>query len=98
MRMTRGISGDEYYKIYRNDFEPIEDLLGQFQKKGWTIQKENRWAFTSTGFLLSNLLIGALLEVQSQQKLSATPWVKDDAAIDRENESIIPSVDDDLFF
>ena len=98
MRMTRGISGGEYYKIYRNDFEPIEDLLDQFQKKGWVVRNEDRWAFTSTGFLLSNLLIGALLEVQSQQKLSATPWVKDDAAIDIENEHIIPSAGDDLFF
>ena len=98
MRTVRGISGDEYYSIYRNDFDPIEDLLDRFRKKGWTEQVGSRWHFTSTGFLLSNMLIGALLEVQSQQKLSSTPWVKDDVGIITEEKDITPPVGDDLFF
>lgn len=98
MRMVRGISGDEYYGIYRNDFEPIEDLLDRFRKKGWVEHSGERWHFTSTGFLLSNILIGALLEVQSQQKLSATPWVRDDAGFGIEQEELRPPEGDHLFF
>ncbi|MEG1166287.1 MAG: hypothetical protein RSD68_07725, partial [Oscillospiraceae bacterium] len=37
----------------------------------------NRWSFTSSGFLLSNILIGTLLEAQSQEKMSANPWIQD---------------------
>lgn len=77
MRMEHGISGSEYYSIYRSDFEPIEYVLREFEKKGWTRQWGDRWQFTSTGFLLSNMLIGALLEAQSRYKLSGNPWINE---------------------
>lgn len=100
MRTVRGISGREYYRIYRNDFEPIAALLDSFRKKGWAEESANgRWRFTTTGFLLSNPLIGALLEMQSKQKLSSNPWLledEDDFVLDEEELS--PPTGDELFF
>ncbi|MCC8078163.1 MAG: radical SAM family heme chaperone HemW [Oscillospiraceae bacterium] len=86
MRTVRGISGQEYHNIYRSDFAPLEELLQEFRHKGWTAQEENgRWHFTPAGFLLSNLLIGMMLDRQGEYKLSGNPWVDSmDAFAERE--------------
>lgn len=75
MRTTRGISEREYHNIYRSDFKPIEALLLEYERKGWSRLDEGRWHFTPSGFLLSNLLIGLMLERQGEYKLSGNPWV-----------------------
>ena len=75
MRTTRGISKDEYFAIYRSGFDKIEYLLSEYENKGWVRQAGDRWRFTSSGFLLSNILIGTLLEAQSQAKMNANPWI-----------------------
>lgn len=75
MRTVRGISQEEYTAIYRSGFGKIEYLLSEYEKKGWAVRSKDRWSFTSSGFLLSNILIGTLLEAQSQEKMSANPWM-----------------------
>ena len=75
MRTVRGISKREYFKVYKSGFDRMEYLLSEYQKKGWTRYNNGRWSFTSSGFLLSNILIGTLLEAQSQTKMSANPWI-----------------------
>lgn len=75
MRTVRGISKNEYNAVYRSGFDKIEYLLGEYEKKGWAKHRNDRWCFTSSGFLLSNILIGTLLEAQSQAKMSANPWI-----------------------
>lgn len=75
MRTTRGISKDEYSRIYKSGFDKIEYLLDEYGKKGWVEAEGDRWHFTSSGFLLSNILIGTLLEAQSQEKMYANPWM-----------------------
>lgn len=75
LRTTRGISQQEYYRLYRADFEPIEDLLKEYERKGWTVTENGRWHFTPSGFLLSNLLIGLILDRQAEYKMSGNPWV-----------------------
>ncbi|MEG0778151.1 MAG: radical SAM family heme chaperone HemW [Oscillospiraceae bacterium] len=77
MRTVRGISKDEYSAVYKSGFSGLEYLLSEYEKKGWTHHHGNRWSFTSSGFLLSNILIGTLLEAQSQEKMSANPWIQD---------------------
>ena len=79
MRTVRGISKNEYNAVYRSGFDKIEYLLGEYEKKGWTKHRNDRWCFTSSGFLLSNILIGTLLEAQSQAKMSANPWMMETA-------------------
>lgn len=77
MRTVRGISKREYMSIYASGFDGMEYLLGEYEKKGWTKLTGERWSFTSSGFLLSNMLIGSLLEAQSDEKKSANPWIRD---------------------
>lgn len=75
MRTVGGISKKEYVSIYRSGFEKIEQLLKEYEKKGWAERIGERWRFTSSGYLLSNILIGYLLEAQSQEKIRANPWM-----------------------
>ena len=75
MRRGKGISREEYTRVYRSDFAPLEAELKKFQEKGWAKQTGDRWAFTPEGFLLSNELIVKLLDEQGRCKLNANPWV-----------------------
>ncbi len=75
MRRGKGIAREEYTRVYRSDFTPLEKQLEKFAQKGWAKQTDGRWAFTPEGFLLSNQLIAALLEVQAMCKLSTNPWM-----------------------
>jgi putative oxygen-independent coproporphyrinogen III oxidase len=77
LRRTKGICKEEYYNIYKSDFTPMEELFKEFQQDGWAKFTDGRWSFTSTGFLLSNTLIGSLLEAQAEYKLSGNPWMKE---------------------
>jgi len=80
LRRTRGISGEEYHRIYRSDFAPIEARLREYEKNGWARRiGEDRWCFTPAGFLVSNQLIGELLEAQAEHRLRANPWMEEDA-------------------
>ena len=83
MRRGRGIDRDEYRRIYRSDFTPIEELLKEYEKDGWTKRvSDSRWCFTPTGFLLSNVLIGSLLEAQAEHRIRANPWLEESAVRD----------------
>ena len=89
MRRAIGISREEYSRVYRSSFDPLEKKLELFEKNGWARQKDGRWAFTSSGFLLSTPLIGLLLEEQALHKLSGNPWVEPrKAAPEAENVNI----------
>lgn len=76
MRTVYGISQQEYYSIYRSDFSGIEQTLREFQERGWAFEQDGRWRFTPSGFLLSNVLIGKLLEAQTDRKAEGNPWMK----------------------
>ena len=58
-----------------SEFSPLEEVLREFEARGWAKCVQDRWSFTSSGFLLSNILIGALLEAQAAYKRSGSPWV-----------------------
>lgn len=86
MRTSRGISRKEYQNHFRSNFDPIEELMKEFEYKGWTKFEDERWRFTATGFLLSNLLIGLILEKQAQHRASAAPWMDTMNLFDEETE------------
>lgn len=70
LRTVMGIDGVEYNRTFRMNFAPLEELLCQYQERGWAVQEESgRWHFTPQGFLLSNQLIGELLEAQEETRL-----------------------------
>ena len=70
LRTTHGIEEWEYRGRYFMDFSPIEERLEQFAAQGWAERTaEGRWRLTPKGFLVSNQLIGDLLERQERASL-----------------------------
>lgn len=66
LRTLRGIEEWEYRREFTMNFEPLEQRMELFESRGWMRQSGRRWHCTPEGFLLSNQLIGELLEVQGQ--------------------------------
>ena len=48
------------------DFAPLEARLREFAAQGWAEETDGRWQLTPKGFLVSNQLIGDLLDRQEQ--------------------------------
>ena len=95
MRTADGISEYDYRVRTQCDFRPIERALKIFEKKGWAEKAGDRWHFTVPGFLISNQLIGILLEVQATGRLEGTPWL-----IEEEKKELnidLPKGEDELF-
>ena len=70
LRTARGVEEGEYRGTYFMDFGPIEARLREFAAQGWAERTaEGRWRLTPKGFLVSNQLIGDLLERQEQASL-----------------------------
>ena len=70
LRTVRGIDEWEYRSRAFMEFAPLEARLEEFSAHGWAEKTpEGRWHFTPEGFLVSNQLIGDLLERQEQASL-----------------------------
>lgn len=79
LRTTRGISEKEYYDIFPCSFDMARELLESYAEKGWMMKNDERWSFTPQGFLLSNVLIGEVLDIQTKQRMSiVSPWKTDE--------------------
>ncbi|MCL2079728.1 MAG: radical SAM family heme chaperone HemW [Oscillospiraceae bacterium] len=75
LRTTHGISEKEYYDIYRLKMDLVLNLLRKYEENGWAVFKDGRWRFTPKGFMISNVLIGELLEAQTKQRTQISkPW------------------------
>ena len=78
LRTTRGMEEWEYRREYFMNFDPIEAKLELYEARGWAERKDRRWRLTPKGFLVSNQLIGELLEAQEAATLETTlPKVKE---------------------
>ena len=66
LRTVRGVDGREYRHTYFMDFAPLEARLREFAAQGWAEETDGRWRLTPRGFLVSNQLIGDLLDRQEQ--------------------------------
>ena len=95
MRTARGISRDDYHARCQSDWRPIEQVLQAFQEKGWAELTEDRWHFTVPGFLISNTLIGILLETQAKGRAEGVPWAKRAEAA--ANKVSLPKGEEELF-
>lgn len=72
LRTTRGIEEWEYRREYFMNFDPIGQKLDEYEHRGWAARDGHRWRLTPFGFLLSNQLIGELLELQESATLETT--------------------------
>ena len=95
MRTNRGISEEDYRVRTQSDWKPISKVLRAFAEKGWAEQTDGRWHFTVPGFLISNTLIGILLEAQAAGYAEGTPWMN--RADRAESKISLPKGEDELF-
>jgi oxygen-independent coproporphyrinogen-3 oxidase len=72
LRTTHGIEEWEYRREYFMNFDPIAAKLAEYEQHGWATRAGRRWHFTPQGFLLSNRLIGEILECQQAATLENT--------------------------
>ena len=68
LRTTYGIEAGEYERRFRASFGDVEKLLNGYARMGLARKTADRWRFTPQGFLLSNQLIGELLDAQAEQR------------------------------
>ena len=88
LRTTRGIEEWEYRREYFMNFDPIEARLAEYEHNGWAARDGHRWRLTPIGFLLSNQLIGELLERQESATLETTlPQVRKTPPPDTDGEA-----------
>lgn len=70
LRTAAGIEEWEYRRQFFMDFDPIARRLEQFAAQGWAEKtSQGRWRLTPKGFLVSNQLIGDLMQRQEQAAL-----------------------------
>ena len=75
LRTIEGVSEDEYYAIYKCKMGRVLELLTSYEERGWTQFRNGRWRFTPEGFLLSNTLIGEILDAQTRERRETLrPW------------------------
>lgn len=72
LRTTLGIEEWEYRREFYMNFDPIAVRLSEYEQKGWAVRVGRRWRLTPEGFLLSNRLIGEILELQEAATLENT--------------------------
>ena len=71
LRTAQGVDAREYQSCSYMDFAPIEARLKEFSAQGWAERTgERRWRLTPRGFLVSNQLIGDLLDRQKERDLT----------------------------
>ena len=77
LRTSYGISETEYHEIYKGGMRYALELLDTYKDRGWANCREGRWSFTPEGFLLSNTLIGEILDAQQRERTETVrPWQK----------------------
>lgn len=72
LRTIHGISGDDYRRTFFMNFQPLLEKLEGFQTRGWTSFDGSHWHLTPEGFLMSNYIIGQLLDCQEKATLEST--------------------------
>lgn len=85
LRTAHGIEEREYRRDYHMSFAPIESKLLEYERLGLARRSEARWRLTPEGFLVSNAIIGSLLELQEPATLADTlAQIRENAAARRE--------------
>ena len=69
LRTAEGIDRRYFETTYRQRFQPMEELLAQYERAGLAARTEKGWRLTPRGFLVSNSIIVALEEALAAQKI-----------------------------
>lgn len=63
LRLVRGLDPAEYEERFHRPFARFLPFLGRCEAAGYARRAEDRWRLTPKGFLVSNQIIGELLEL-----------------------------------
>ena len=68
LRTACGLDPRDYENRFRRRFAPFLPFLRQCAEAGYAVETEGRWRLTPRGFLLSNQIIGQMLDILSADK------------------------------
>jgi len=68
LRTVQGLDPKAYENRFRRRFTCFLPFLQECERAGYAVQEAGRWHLTPTGFLLSNQIIGKMLELQAAEK------------------------------
>lgn len=69
LRTVRGLDPREFENRFRRRFSCFLPFLGQCEKAGYALFEDGRWHLTPKGFLVSNQIIGGMLDALAADKL-----------------------------
>jgi len=95
MRTSGGISEEVYKDRCKCSWEPIFKVLKAYEKRGWVVEENNSWHFTVQGYLISNTLIGLMIEAQSNGYNDNIPWMT--KATGEEARHTLPKSEQEMF-
>lgn len=68
LRTVRGLDPREFESRFRRRFTCFLPFLAQCREAGYAVQEDGRWHLTPQGFLVSNPIIGEMLDVLAEDK------------------------------
>ena len=66
LRTVQGIDSAYFQRQFRQKFQPMEELLAQYEVHGLAARTERGWRLTPRGFFVSNAIIVSLQEAVGQ--------------------------------
>lgn len=68
LRTVRGLEPKEFESRFRRRFDCFIPFLEQCRKAGYAVEEAGSWHLTPTGFLVSNQIIGGMLDALGEEK------------------------------
>lgn len=68
LRLREGLDPREFERRFRRRFNCFLPFLEQCRQNGYACEEEGRWHLTPKGFLVSNQIIGGMLDALAQDK------------------------------
>ena len=68
LRTVQGIDSKYFERQFRQKFQPMEDLLTQYEAHGFAARTEKGWRLTPRGFFVSNAIIVSLQEAVGRER------------------------------